>query len=125
MLCYLYNTGHYMYVHCIMYVCMYTPYVHGDMYTSFVAGGVPHHVYSSIAGRKDFKAGRRLEEKREPCTTPAGLCGPQNKGGDSSLGTLRKLSKSQTWAPCFSLSQESLESFQGLVQVVSKNTCNL
>lgn len=97
---------------------MYT-YVHGGMYTGFVVGGVSHHTYSSIAGRKDLKAGRRLE-KREPCSARAGvlwtLRGPvdQSQGWGSSPRTLGKLSKSQTWVSCFSFSQESLESPLGL-----------
>lgn len=45
---------------------------------------------------------------------PVGLCGPRAKAGGSSLWTLGKLSKSQTWVPCFSFSQESLESSLGL-----------
>lgn len=79
----------------------------------FDVGGVPHHMYSSVAGRNDFKAGRSLE-KQEPCSAPAGPRGPRAKVGGSSLRTLGKLSKSQTWAPCFSFSQESLDSSLGL-----------
>lgn len=98
----------------------------------FDVGGVPHHMYSSVAGRNDFKAGRRLE-KQEPCSAPAGPRGPYGALWTPSQGwglkpeDTGKVKQKSNLGPVLRFQPGKSRIFPGaeIFQVVSKNSCNL
>lgn len=121
MRCYLYNRG----------TCVCT-HVHGDLYMGFDVGGVPHHMYSSVAARNDFKAGRKLETQ-EPCSAPAGPCGPcgalwtPSQGWGLKPEDTGKVKQKSNLGPVLRFQPGKSRILPGaeIFQVVSKNSCNL
>lgn len=102
------------------------------MYMGFDVGGVPHHMYSSLTGRNDFKAGRRLE-KQEPCSAPAGprrtygaLWTPSQVWGLKPEDT-GKVKQKSNLGPVLQFQPGKSRIFPGteIFQVVSKNSGNL